>query len=96
MAPPDRTECNPISSFVNPRRDSPMMSTTARNLGSACEEFIHEIFPLGEINEHIFESSVAPGIFKTLFTVNAAATTGHSRSSPVRNMWTEWFLQSFF
>jgi hypothetical protein len=30
IAPPDRIECNPISSFVNPKISSPMRSTIDR------------------------------------------------------------------
>ena len=50
---------------------------------------MHDIFPSDDIKEHIFESAVAPGMRRTRFTVKAAATTGHSRSSPVQNICTE-------
>ena len=86
MAPPDLIECRPISSFVKPRIDFPIKSTTARSLGRAWDEFIHDIFPSNEMKEHTFESFVEPGIFNTLFTEKAAATTGHRRPSSVRNI----------
>ena len=83
IAPPDRSECSPISSFVKPRLSDPISPTTARSLGRAWAEFIHDIFPSDELKEHIFESAVAPGIFMTLFTVKAAARTGHKKASPL-------------
>ena len=89
IAPPDRMEWRPTSSFVNPKTCAPINSTIARNLGRACDEFIHETFPSDEMNEHSFVSFVAPGMRKTLFTVKAAANTGHSRPSSVRNICTE-------
>ncbi len=89
MAPPDLIECRPISPFANPGIGSLINSATAHNLSSAWDEFIHDIFPSDEMKEHNFESFVAPGIFNTLLTVNAAATTGHKRESSVQNIWTE-------
>ena len=62
MAPPERSECRPMSSFVKPRLSGPIISTTARNLGKAWDEFMHVTLPSDDTNEHIFESSVAPGV----------------------------------
>ena len=86
MVPPDRSECRPMSSFVKPRLSGPIISTTARNLGKAWDEFIHVTLPSDDTKEHIFESPVAPGIRKTLLTENAAARTGQRKSSPVLNI----------
>ncbi len=86
MAPPDRIEWRPISSLVKPNMASPIISTTARSLGNAWDEFMHDTFPSDETKEHIFESSDAPGIFRTLLTENAAALTGQRRLSLVRNI----------
>ena len=89
IAPPNRSECRPTSSFVKPNVVSPISSTTARSLDRAWEEFIHDTFPSDEMKEHIFESAVAPGIHMTLLTEKVAARTGHRRISLVRNIWTE-------
>ena len=59
IAPPDRSECSPISSFVKPRLSDPMSPTTARSLGRAWEEFfIHDIFPSEELKERLDSSSI--------------------------------------
>ena len=89
MAPPDLIEWSPISSFVKPRVSGPINSTTARSLGSAWDEFMHDIFPSDEVNVHNLESLEAPGMRSTLLIVNAAAFTGHNRLSSVLNMCTE-------
>ena len=68
MAPPDLTECRPISSFVKPRLDSPIKSTTSHSLGRAWDEFMHDILPSDDTKEQNFEYSVAPRILNALFT----------------------------
>ena len=89
MVPPDLIEYRLISSFVKPRLDPPINSTTTRSLGRAWDEFIHDTFPSNEMKVHNFEFSVAPGISNTLLTEKAAARTGHRIVSSVRNIWTK-------
>ena len=93
---PDRIECNPISSFVNPNISYLIILTIALSRGSACAKFIHVILPSEERKEHIFESSMALGISNTRFTDMTEATTGHNKLSSVRNICTEWLIQSLF
>ena len=46
IAPPDRIECNPTSSFVNPNISSPIIATIARNRTRIIFESISHMVPL--------------------------------------------------
>ena len=80
IAPPDRIEWSPTSSFVNPNVSFPNSSTIPLNFALAYAESMYRVCPLS-VYAHTFVSSFARGtVFNMRVIVYAQALTGHNMS----------------
>ena len=62
--------------LLKPKISSPIILTIARSLGNTCAKFMFVTLPFSVKKLQIFDSSEDPEMFRTRFTVLAAALTG--------------------